>query len=136
MPSPFDSLDGALSRAVMSVFGETVAASLRPRTRSEYAEAADPARPARDIRGVFSEAHDIAQPRGAATSAEFSGATRLSIHHAEFFIPASELAALPYVIRQKDHVAFPSRHGAPVYSISDMQRGDTGDLNLLLVSGD
>lgn len=132
MPSPFDDLDGALSRAVMDAFGETVAASLRPRTISEYADGADPDRPARDIRGVFTEAHDVAQPRGA----EFSGVTRLSVHRAEFFIAAADLAAVPYAIRQKDRLAFPGRAGAPVYSIADMQRGDTGGLNLLLVAGE
>ena len=136
MPSPFDNLDGALSRAVMGVFGETVAASLRPRTISEYADGADPDRPARDIRGVFTEAHDVAQPRGAAMGSEFSGVTRIAVHQAEFFITAADLAAVPYAIRQKDRLAFPGRAGAPVYSIADMQRGDTGDLNLLLVSGD
>lgn len=135
MSSPFDALDAELSRAVMGTFGETIAAQLRPRTRSEYAEAADPDRAARNIRGVFTEGHADAQLRGASTGAEFTGATRLSVHMAEFFLPASELALVPYEIRQGDELAFPSRPGAPVFSVSDMQRGDTGDLNLILAIG-
>jgi hypothetical protein len=135
MSSPFDALDGALSRAVMSVFGEDLPATLRPRTRSEYAEGADSARPERQIRGVFSESHDTAQLRGAAMNAEQSGVSRLSLQLAEFFIPAEGVRAIPYAIRQGDRVAFPGRPGAPVYTISDTQKTDTGDLNLILVAG-
>lgn len=133
MPNPFDALDAALSRAVMSTFGESEEAMFRPRTRSEYAEASDTTRPDWPIRGVFTEAHDVAQLRGAAMGAEHSGVTRLSVQMAEFFAPAEEVAGLPYAPRQGDKIAFPCRPGAPVYTVSDMQRGDTGDLNFILV---
>lgn len=136
MPSPFDALDGALSRAVMSAFGESSDATLRPRTRSEYVEGADLSRPDWPIRGVFSESHDTAQLRGAAMNAQQSGVSRFSLHAAEFFLPAEVVQAMPYAIRQGDKVAFPARPGQPVYSVSDMQRTDTGDLNLILTTAE
>lgn len=136
MPSPFDMLDGALSCAVMSAFGESEDAMLQPRTRSEYAEASDPARADWPIRGVFTEAHSTALLRGAVQNSEHNGVTRLSMQMAEFFLPAAYVAALPYEVRQGDKLAFPARAGTPVYVISDMQRGDTGDLNLILVTGE
>lgn len=136
MPSPFDALDAALSGAILSAFGEAEAATLRPRTRSEFAEGADSLRPDRPIRGVFSEAHDTAQLRGAAMSAEHSGVTRLSLQMAEFWLPASEIAALPYAIRQGDRLVLSGRAGSPAFTVSDIQRTDTGDLNLILVTGD
>lgn len=132
MPNPFDALDAAVSAVVMSAFGESEAATLRPRTRSEYATGDDPARTARPIRGVFTESHGIENLRGAATDATFSGVTRLSVQMAEFFLPAAEVAAVPYAIKQGDALAFPARPGAPVYTVSDIQRADTGDLNLIL----
>jgi hypothetical protein len=82
---------------------------------------------------VFSEAHDTSQLRGAALASEHSGVTRLSTQMAEFFVPAAQLACLGFAIRQGDRLAFPTRSGAPVFAISDMQRSDTGDLNLILV---
>ncbi len=136
MPSPFDALDAALSGAVLSAFGESVAASLRPRTRSEFAEGADSSRPARPIRGVFNATHGNAELRGAAKGGGFSGVTRLSVNMAEFWVPASEARAIPYEVRQKDHIVFTGRAGQPVYSISDIQPTDMGDLNLILVSGE
>lgn len=136
MPSPFDALDAALSRAVMSAFGESEAAVLRPRTRSEYADGADPARPDRPVRGVFTESHGEEQLRGAAMTAEHRGVTRLSVQMAEFFLPASEVAAIPYAIKQGDRLALPSRPRGPVYTVADIQRADTGDLNLILATSE
>lgn len=135
MPSPFDALDAALSGAVLSAFGETVSATLRPRTRSEYAVAADPARPERQLRGVFSAAPDDPKLRGAAMGAEFSGGTRLSVTLAEYWVAAADLAALPYAIKPGDALVFPGRAGSPVYSISDLHQNETGDVNLILTAG-
>jgi hypothetical protein len=136
MSSPFDAMKAALSHDVMAVFGESEAVTLRPRTRSEYAEGADTSRPARPIRGVFTEAQDTAALRGAAMSSEHSGVTRLSVQMAEFWLPASEVASLPYAIRQGDKVEFAGRPGRPIYSVSDMQKAEVGDLNLILVVGE
>lgn len=135
MPSPFDALDAALSRSVMSAFGETQAASLRPRTRAEYTEGPDATRPDRSISGVFSEGHDVSPLRGSSLGSEHTGVTRLSTQLAEFFLPAAEVALVPYAIKQGDKLAFPHRAGQPVYTISDIQKSDTGDLNLILVIG-
>lgn len=136
MPSPFDALNAALSGAVMSTFGETADAILRPRTRSEFAEGQDPDRPARPIRGVFTDAPADPKLRGAAGGSEFSGVTRLSVQQPEFWVSAATVAALPYPIRPQDHVAFPARAGAPVYSISEIHMNDMGDLNLILVAAE
>lgn len=135
MPSPFDALDTALSGAILSAFGEKVAATLRPRTRSEYAVAADPARPERQLRGVFSAAPDDPKLRGAAMGSEFAGVTRLSVTLAEYWVAAADLACLPYAIKPGDALAFPARPGSPVYSISDLHHNETGDVNLILTAG-
>jgi hypothetical protein len=134
MPSPFDAFNARLSGAILSAFGEECA-QLRPRVRSEFAEGADPARPARPIRGVFTEGHDDPAIRGAAMGAEFSGVSRLSVHIAEFWVPASEVSAAPYQIKKGDCIALPARKGAPVYEISDIQISEAGGLNLILVQG-
>lgn len=136
MSSPFDALDAALSGAVMSAFGETVAATLRPRTRSDFAEGDDTSRPARQIRGVFSEAAADPALRGAARGADLSGVTRLSVQMAEFWVPASELAALPYAIRQGDRLAFSGRAGAPSFTISDRHFDEAGNVNLILATSE
>ncbi len=133
MPSPFDALDAAISGAVLSAFGESVAASLRPRTRSDFAEGADSSRPVRPIRGVFSSAPAEVKPQGNASGGEFAGATRLSVALAEFWIAAADAACIPYAIRQGDHLALPARPGSPVYSVADIQRPETGDINLIIV---
>ena len=135
MPSHFDALDTAISGAILSAFGEKVAATLRPRTRSEYAVAADPARPERQLRGVFSAAPDDPKLRGAATGADFSGSTSLSVTMAEYWVAAADLAALHYAIKPGDALSFPGRAGSPVYSISDLHHNETGDVNLILTAG-
>lgn len=132
MSSRFDALDAALSRAVLSTFGETVAATLRPWARSEFVEGEDATRPARPIRGVFTEAPSDAPLKGRATGAEFAGTTRLSVSVAEFWIAAADVAALPYQIKTGDRLELPGRPGAPRYSVSDAQTTDTGDINLIL----
>lgn len=133
MPSPFDALDAALSSAVLSSFGED-GAQLRPRTRSEFTEGADGSRPARSIRGVFSDGHGVEGIRGAAMGSEFAGVSRLSVQMAEFWISQADLSALPYAIRKGDQIALTGRPGVPVYDISDMQNSEVGGVNLILVA--
>lgn len=133
MPSPFDALDADISRAVMAAFGETGGALLRPRARTDYTEGADPSRPEWPLCGIFSEGHTTDALRGAAQGGEHTGVSRLSLHRAEFFAPAEALKDLPYAIRPGDQLILPDRPGQPIYTISDMQASDTGDLNLMLV---
>lgn len=133
MSSPFDGLDGALSRAVLSTFGETVAATLRPWARSEFVEGPDPTRPTQPIRGVFTEAPNDARLKGATAGAEFSGVSRFSVSLSEFWIAAEDVAGLSYRIATGDRLSFPGRPGAPLYSVSEAHDTDNGDLNLILV---
>lgn len=136
MPSPFDALIAAADGAVMGVHGESVAAVLTPRLRTQYAaRGSDPARPSTTIAGVFTEAPAVDQIRGQAVG-EFAGTTRLGSAAPEFWLPASTVAALPYAIAQGDLVTFPGRAGAPVYSVSHIQPTGLGDLNLVLARED
>lgn len=133
MSSPFDALIAQADAAAMASFGETQDAMLRPRTRSEFAEGADSLRPARPIRGVFSDAPAEALPKGNATGAEFKGVTRMSVQKAEFWLSPAVVAAIPYRIATGDQIEFPARPGAPVYAVSDLHETNAGDLNLILV---
>lgn len=137
MPSPFDALVSAADQAVMGVHGETVAATLMPRLRTQYAaRGTDPARPSTTLRGVFSEAPGVDQIKGQAAGGEFTGTTRLASAAPEFWMPASQVAALAYAIAPGDLLTFPGRAGAPAYSVSHVQPSGLGDLNLILTRED
>ncbi|MBY0400954.1 hypothetical protein K2X89_11705 [Myxococcota bacterium] len=136
MSSPFDALDAALSRVVMDRFGETEGALLRPRTVSQYAgRAADPARPETTICGIFSAGPGDAPIRGNSTG-EFAGTTRLASMSVELWLPAGEVAAIPFEIAVGDLIELSDRAGAPVYSVARVQKTDLGDANLILVRED
>ena len=132
MPTPFDALDAAISRAVNAAFGETTAATIQPRTRSEYAEGNDATRPARSIRGVFSEVTIETDPAGVRNGDGFDGVTKLSVVKAEFWMPAAEAAALPYAIKPGDRLTLNGRAGAPTYTVTEPRPTQAGDINLLL----
>ncbi len=134
MPSPFDALDAAMSAVVMDNFGETVAAILRPRTESQYVErAVDGARPETTVRGIFSAGPSEGDIRGNST-AEFKGTTRMAQIAAEFWLPASEVAALAYTVAQGDLLRFPGRPSSPEYVVVRIQWSDMGDMNLILAA--
>lgn len=109
---------------------------LRPWTRSEFADAADPDRPARQIRGVFSAAPEQSDMKGRTKGASVTGVTEFAVVACEFWVPAAEVAALPYDIRTGDRIQLTGRPGAPIYSVSVPQAYDTGDINLLLALED
>lgn len=136
MPSPFDAMDADLSAAVMDAFGETVAATIRPRVLSQYrGRTADNARPVRSLAGIFSAGPQVEQMKGA-SSAELAGSTRMATRACEFWVSAANVAALPYRIAVGDLIEFPGRAEEPAYSVARIQPSDLGDLNLLLVVED
>ena len=134
MPSPFDAYDLQLSDLMLRSFGETEAAVIRPRAESQYVERpTDGTRPGLTLRGIFSAGPADGQVRGNATG-DYAGTTRFAQTAPEFWVPAAEVAALPYKIAQGDLLRFPGRPGSPGYAIVSIQHTDLGDLNLILVA--
>ncbi len=130
MASPFDDLDALISGAIGDAFGEV--AVLRPRLSSQYVERADdPTRPIATVAGVFSAGTSDEQLRS--MGAELTGRTRLASQSAEFWLPAEQVQALVARPVKGDALTLTGRDGAPVYSISQVQPSDMGDLNLILV---
>lgn len=134
--SIFDDLDAALASAVGASFGE--AAVLRPRVSVQYVErTAHPTIDPMTVWGVFSAGPSEAQQiRGQARSAEMAGTTRIASMTAEFWISKAQVVELPLLPAKGDALTLTSRDGSPVYSISQVQPTDMGDLNLLLVRED
>lgn len=134
MASPFDALDAALSASCVGAFGE--AATLRPRTNSQYSDhAPDPLRPEAQISGVYSAGPGEVPIKGATQNGGFQGATRFATMRAEFWVPAEAVAALPYKVAKHDLIILDDRGGLP-YEIVAVQRTDLGDLNLILAFDD
>jgi len=135
MASPFDTLDELVSSAVQTAYGES--AILTPRTSSQYVQrAADEDRPAANVWGVFSAGPAESQIKGQATGGEFSGATRMHVMRAEFWMTAGQVAGLGFAPGKGDRISFPGRPGMPVYSVAAIQHTDMGDTALILVRED
>ena len=135
MVSPFDALDGLVSSAVETAYGE--AAILTPRVSSQYAQrSADDNRPAANVWGVFSAGPGESQIRGQASGGEFSGSTRMLVMRSEFWMTAAQVSALGFAPARGDRIAFPGRAGSPVYAVSGVQHTDMGDTALILVRED
>lgn len=136
MPSPFDALDDALQGAVLAAFGETTAVSLLPRTSSQYSEPTlDDDRPEATICGIFS-AGASEQPFKGNALGDFAGTTRLAAMPSEFWVPYSEVSALPYKIAVGDLISMPTRTGESKFGVVRIQPTDRGDLNLILAVED
>lgn len=136
MPSPFDALDATLSGVVMDAFGESEDAILLPRRVSQYAGPLyDPDRPVRTVRGIFSLGSGETPIRGNSPG-EFAGTLRLASDKPEFWLPAAQVAAIPYRIAVRDLMEFPGRAGQPTYAIARIQWSDVGDANLILTTED
>lgn len=136
MASPFDDLDADLSAAINDTFA-TDAAYLTPRTQTAYSEAAaDPARPAKPVLGIFSAGAGQDTIQGRAKGKRFDGATRLSELRAEFWISAAAVASLGYEIETGDLLVITDRPDLPPYRVSNTQGTDMGDVNCLLTPED
>lgn len=131
----FDDLEDDLSAAIDATFGE--AAVLRPRVSVQYVErTAHPTVNPITVWGVFSAGPGDTMMKGQARGAELVGTTRLASMTAEFWIARAQVAELPMLPAKGDALALTSRAGSPVYSISQVQPTDMGDINLILVRED
>jgi hypothetical protein len=132
MPTAFDEMDAALSAAIGEVFGEV--AVITPRLKAQYVDGvADPARPAQQVRGIYSSGPSIERigdGRGNA-SAGYDRAMQTS----SFWLDAIEAAKFVDGLRPGDRVTFPARPALRM-RISACQASDMGDLEILLVSED
>ena len=109
MASPFAALDDRLSRSIGRVFGE--AAIVRPRLHTDYTGySVDPDRAPKMIDVIFSAGPE--QTRlGGGGKGDLAGQSKLQMQTASMWVPAAEIAAIPYVIRQGDAVTFEARPG-------------------------
>ena len=128
----FNQLDALLGGACLQVFGE--AADIHPMGKSSYAMAsADPGRPVKTVRGLFSQGPATSRPKGEARGANSQGTTSFSSASAEFWLPAEQVATLGYDLASGDRVTLLARPYSPDYTITQIQHSDQGDLNLILV---
>lgn len=119
--SAFDDLDTELSSAMEAEFGDT--AVLSPRTTSEYGELpADPARPQRNVVGIYSSGPVVAKQDGDARGSAFNAKRTSEVP--TFWISAAAYAALGYEAKPGDRLtitgkpkifrvvaALPTNHG-------------------------
>ncbi len=122
----WDRLDRALARAVNAHWG--VACRLSPMIRSEYgAPQPDPNRRTVPFKGEFAlNPADTQLPMAGATRA-FSNVPKPRVK-----VSAEEAAKIGYTPQNGDLVTITGRHGQPVYTISEFEIHDNGDLLLYL----
>lgn len=131
MPNPFDALDAGLCAAVEGTFGEE--AMLQPRlAASQYsAITADPDRPPRQVRGVFSSGSAVSGLEGAGVASGRTGSTTIAGQTPVFWLSPATIASLGYRIRAGDGLTL-TGPPARTFRISRVDPTDTGDLELVL----
>jgi hypothetical protein len=131
----FDDLDAQVSGTIDAAFGEV--AILRPRVSAQYVERAeDPSRQVTTVTGVFSAGPAEAPLKGSTAGTAFSGGTRVVSQSAEFWLPPEQVRALAARPQKGDALTLTGRPEAPVYTLSQVQPSDMGDLTLILVLED
>ncbi|BAQ50424.1 hypothetical protein [Methylobacterium aquaticum] len=137
MPSLFARLMAPADAVQTRVFGETILLSpwIKPGPgRGEMIPAgADPARPPRTVRGVFTlyPASDTLQ--GVRRGTELNGMTRMSVGVAELWIEPAVLASLPYAVGVGDRITLTDEAGTPSYEIVRAEPTDLAEGKFPLV---
>lgn len=131
MTAPWGRLDALAGRAVARLHSETVA--VQPSLKSDYAEASpDPARPARDIRAMFTLEFTSEDLRGQRLKGEFAGVGRVAMGATCLQILSETYASLGYELRAGDFITLSARDGAPSYKVSSLHPFDGGDVLIIL----
>jgi hypothetical protein len=133
MPSPFDALDATLQANVAAAYSEVI--RILPRVASQYGgPQPDPARPAMDVRGIFSLVPETETIGGQNKGGEYSGTTMFNHGRAEVWLEASEFASLGYQPRKLDLVILTDRVNAPQYAVTRLAKTGQGDVALILAA--
>lgn len=125
--SIFDDLDAELSSAMEDEFGDMAVFS--PRVPSEYGAAlVDPARPEKQVRGIYSSGPVIRKLDGDARGNQFN--TKQVSEVLVFWISAAALAALGYDVRKDDQLTIAGK--PKPFRVVAVMATDRGDVELHL----
>lgn len=131
MGSRFDQYSELASTATTGVMGQT--AVITPRVGGLYATpGADPDRAAFEIDGIFSLAPKNSRIAGQKVGGELSGATRIKVAPAEFWISKSEYERVAQTILEGDLLVLKDDPTGPRYAVNEAEPTDTGDWNVIL----
>jgi len=131
MTSRFNQYASGAARAFTGVMGETATITPRAKASKNYASpVADPDRALFVIEGIFSLAPKNSNIQGQKRGGDFTGATRISVSEAEFWISSENYATAATEIRGGDLLSL--NDGADNYTVSDPRKNDTGDYELIL----
>ncbi|PYF05034.1 hypothetical protein BJ122_102260 [Rhodopseudomonas faecalis] len=120
-----------ISRQIDGYMGERV--RITPRIASEYAEGApDPARPARDIKAVFSKGQEADPIDRGRRGGRMQGSSLMATSPTTLWVRAAVYASLGYELVRGDAVTLLDAPGQPTYAVSRATPSDLGDVTLIL----
>ncbi|ACL55629.1 hypothetical protein [Methylobacterium nodulans] len=133
MPSPFALAMQKAHTVRTATFGEAIRITPMAGEGEMAARTPDPARPEREVRGVFTLRPGEDTLQGVRRGTELNGMTRVAVAPAQVWFEASVLAGLGYALKPDDRITLTERPGQPVYTIVKRGPTDLDDATVPLV---